>query len=341
MRSQRIVIRFPNWLGDLVMSMGFVDLIKKVFPDSIIDGIAKRSLAPLVDFDSRIGKCWGIENAKPIVEGKNVASDIDEPYNWAFVLPRSFSSALFLRQIPAKRRIGYSNELRSFLLSDRFRFLERGHRVYEYVELGVKFFEKMQMDIDSSALISSISTGFEIDEDYISKMTKDVTLDSEYILLNIVSEASSRTLPEEYARRLVESLLEIDDYRLVFTGLPKQRLMIEKILEPIKPKGRLLNYAGRTGLMELVKLIRGSSLMISVDSGPAHLANSLGRMTFDLSGPDDPEITAPFNANNLKVFRSDVDCAPCVRNKCKKGDNRCLTEIEIPQIIGRVREFLD
>jgi len=37
----KILIRTPNWLGDMVMSSGFVRAVLEVFPESQIDLIVK------------------------------------------------------------------------------------------------------------------------------------------------------------------------------------------------------------------------------------------------------------------------------------------------------------
>ena len=40
-QNLKIAIRFPNWLGDLVMSIGFYNKVKEVFKDAKIYAIVK------------------------------------------------------------------------------------------------------------------------------------------------------------------------------------------------------------------------------------------------------------------------------------------------------------
>ena len=44
----KILVRLPNWLGDLVMSTGFIRALSTLEPDSTIDVIVKDSLSELI-----------------------------------------------------------------------------------------------------------------------------------------------------------------------------------------------------------------------------------------------------------------------------------------------------
>jgi len=45
-----ILIRLPNWLGDMVMSTAFVQAVKDEYPGAVIDLIAKKGIDTLLDF---------------------------------------------------------------------------------------------------------------------------------------------------------------------------------------------------------------------------------------------------------------------------------------------------
>lgn len=54
------------------------------------------------------------------------------------------------------------------------------------------------------------------------------------------------------------------------------------------------NLCGRTTLVELVGLIHALDLLITVDSGPMHIAAAVGTPTVALFGPTDPVRTGPY-----------------------------------------------
>ena len=51
----KILIRTPNWLGDLIMSTGFLRAVLEIFPDSQVDIILKSGFEI---FDGYWGGFW-------------------------------------------------------------------------------------------------------------------------------------------------------------------------------------------------------------------------------------------------------------------------------------------
>jgi ADP-heptose:LPS heptosyltransferase len=103
-------------------------------------------------------------------------------------------------------------------------------------------------------------------------------------------------------------------------------------------RDRCVNLAGRTTLPELAWLLARMDAFVSVDSGPAHLANAVGTMTVALFGAGDETITGPWNAARLRVLRADgVPCRMCRRNDCRLGAPVCLEDIPIEAIVAAVR----
>ena len=46
----KILVRLPNWLGDVIMSTSFLSALKKAYPESEIDVIIKKELADLLNY---------------------------------------------------------------------------------------------------------------------------------------------------------------------------------------------------------------------------------------------------------------------------------------------------
>ena len=89
------------------------------------------------------------------------------------------------------------------------------------------------------------------------------------------------------------------------------------------------NLAGKTDLSQMVKLLKETDLMISTDSGPAHIANSLGTKLIVLFGAGDETKTRPYNLSTAEIIRlAGLPCAPCISNICKFGEPKCLTELD-------------
>ena len=88
--------------------------------------------------------------------------------------------------------------------------------------------------------------------------------------------------------------------------------------------------AGKTNLKEMVELLNSSRVMLTTDSGPAHVANALGVHTIVLFGAGNENNTAPYNKINRQIIRlGQLPCEPCINNTCKLyGVPECLVQLD-------------
>lgn len=307
-----ILVRLPNWLGDMVMSTAFIKALQKTYPHASIDVIAKKNLADLLHYFPSIKKHWlfdkkewkGISGAYQF--GKMIQSV--QKYDLFFCLPDSFSSAIMGFGTGAKKRIGYKKELRNFLLTQKFTKPKGLHRVDEYVRLLELF------------------TGTEIKEKQV-ELSSTVAKIANRIIINFNSEASSRRMPVAKAVSIMHTLLQqFHHHEFVFIGTPAEKEHVDSIVKQLPASSnQLINKAGATTLKELFELIASASLMLSTDSGPAHVANAFTTKTVVLFGAGNEENTAPYNASAVTVIRNGtLPCEPCVSNTCKFGEPKCL-----------------
>ena len=96
-------------------------------------------------------------------------------------------------------------------------------------------------------------------------------------------------------------------------------------------KSRLINLANQVISLDVLKaLIKRCDLLITVDSGPRHIAVAFKRPVVTLMGPNDPRYTeSPSEIG--QVIRADVDCLACHLKVCPK-DHRCMTQIKPEQV---------
>lgn len=132
----------------------------------------------------------------------------------------------------------------------------------------------------------------------------------------------------ENFRRLAGLLQEGKKVSLVVTGGPEDMEQAEKMVRGLDPAPRLL--AGRTSVRELAAVIRSLDLLVSVDSGPAHMAAALGTPLVVLWGPAILEQVQPIgDPARIRVVREPVPCAPCYGTPLMKTcqSNICMQGI--------------
>lgn len=331
----RILIRLPNWLGDVVMSAAFVHQLKTIYPDDVIDVIVKKELVDVVELFP------GIRNIFPFSKkenagifgayrfGKSISQK--EKYDLFFCLPESFSSAWMGLATGSKKRIGFGKELRSLFLTCSYPQQKNIHRTEQYLFLLEKYYDKkiIPSEIKLKNPDSNISH------------LLDLNNGKKKIVLNFNSEADSRRMPAEKAVAITKALMDEIDADYVFIGTEGEKIFTDEIINRLENKEQIKNLSGKTSLKELAAVFQNANLVISTDSGPAHVANALETKTIVFFGAGDNAITSPVNKNHLTVIRSEAWCQRCVSNTCKLGPQICLTEMKEEVVINMAKKMLN
>jgi ADP-heptose:LPS heptosyltransferase len=117
--------------------------------------------------------------------------------------------------------------------------------------------------------------------------------------------------PQDYFSRLADLLINKYGYPVIFTGTKEERDIAESIISRCRSTDKIFNLNGKLSIWEFVELLKKSKLLISSDSGPVHIAASLGVNTVAFYGATSPRKYRPLNENSL-VFYKGLDCSPCV-----------------------------
>lgn len=324
--SPRIIIRLPNWLGDLVMSTAFVKAVREAYPDASIDLLTKKGIDFLFDhfpehnqrfvFDKN--KFKGLSGAWQF--GKQLSKN---NYDIFFCLPDSLSSAVMARASGAKKIVGFKKEMRTFLLTNAYTKSGTMHRVEEYVNLLEQFLQQ-------KILIPTV------------ELTHDVLPGQQRIVINVNSEASSRRLPKQKAISLINKLSRDSSLQLLLVGSPKEQNWVDAIYQELDDKAQVVNLAGKTDMQQLIEIFSSSQLVLTTDSGPAHVSNALGTPTIVLFGAGNENNTAPYNSKNRLVIRlGQLACEPCTKNVCKLyPEPACLLKLDEALIVTAVNQLL-
>jgi heptosyltransferase II len=314
MEVKNILIRMPNWLGDMVMATAFVQAMAELYPGATIDVIVKKGIDFLADHFPQVGDKYifskteypGISGAWRFGKKINAAKQ----YDILFCLPNSFSSAVMAKATRAKKIVGYKKELRNFLLTHSYSSKKQLHRVEEYLDLLRQF------------------SGRKIDAPPVQLAVPDVKRENT-LVININSEASSRRLPFAKAVSLINVVRKKTDCRIILIGGPAEKGFVDSVYAALASTKNMDNMTGQTSLPQLLRLLASCTLMLSTDSGPAHLANAVGTHTIVLFGAGNENITAPYNPNKTIIRLGQLPCEPCVNNTCKKFDEpHCLTLLD-------------
>lgn len=122
---------------------------------------------------------------------------------------------------------------------------------------------------------------------------------------------------------------------VLLTGGVEDRSVTRAISEQMR--GEALDLAGRTGLKTLACLFQRCRALITVDTGPMHVAAAMGCPTVALFGPTDPGRTGPYGKGH-RIVRARVPCSPCFRRRCRFPE--CMASIGVEQVTRELAHLL-
>jgi heptosyltransferase II len=324
----KILVRLPNWLGDMVMSTGFLRALRNEWPGAEIDVVVKQGLDSITELMPSVNAryIFSKEEYKGITGAYRFGRMIGEKkqYDLFFCLPDSFSSAFMGWGVKAKKRIGFRKELRSLFLTNSYKKPENLHRVEEYVYLLDRFTGKKT---------ESIRTG----------LATDSAKQPNRIILNFNSEAISRRVPVHKAVSILQNILTaFPVFEFICIGSKRDREHVQLILKKAGNPSRVIDQSGTTNnIKELAELIGTGAAQLTTDSGPAHIGNALGVPVVVLFGAGNENNTAPFNKEKRTIIRlGQLACEPCVKNTCIYGLPKCLELLDEQLIIAKLKENL-
>lgn len=326
----KILIRLPNWLGDVVMSTAFVGAVRQLYPLATIDVIIKKELADVAQLIPGINRVhlFSKQEHKGLRGLFHFGRALRRfKYDIFFNLPQSFSSSFLARVSFAKKRVGFNKEGGFMMLTNCYNRPPGMHRVDEYMYLLERF------------------SGTKVTDRKVKLLPgKSVIHRHNKVIVNFNSEAISRRMPLHNGRTILLSLLRaFPDRRFVLIGSPKEAAFINELLDEASiDTDRIENFAGKTDLLTLSQLIAGADAVLTTDSGPAHFANSLGVPTIALFGAGNEKNTGPYNKKDLTILRyGHLMCEPCVRNTCDLyGIPKCMQLLDEFKIINALSLYL-
>ncbi|MHC4196655.1 MAG: lipopolysaccharide heptosyltransferase II [Planctomycetota bacterium] len=339
-----ILVTAPSWVGDAVMATPSFRCIRENFPDANITLLLKPYVKEILG-----GAPWFDQVIEHDTKDKHkqagkylslIRKLRKTKYDLAFVLPNSFSSALITWSAGAIRRIGYVRDNRAWLLTDAVqRPKENGRFLPTYMgDYYLRLCTSIGCKVGSekTEIFVSPESGKKI-EQLFSKHGLTSSSRPKVLINPGATYGSSKFWTADGFAETAKLLRKQKDCDVLLVTSPDEKDIANKIVDA--SDGNIVNLSEDCITLELLKaLVDKCSLLITVDSGPRHLAVALNKPVVTLIGPTDPRYTRTKQEIG-KVVRSPVDCAPCHLKICPT-DHRCMEQIKPQKVVAAAIELL-
>jgi heptosyltransferase II len=320
----RVLVRATNWLGDAVMSLPAIRVLRGVFPHAHLAVAARPWVADLYARETAIDRVIPYPAAPSFRTKREFAARLRvERFDCAILLQNAFDAALIAWLAGIPERIGYDRDARRLLLTRAIRVPEPGdiprHERFYYLELLRRAGLIEHLPADDAIRLDGIPAAREAG---LAHMT---ALGISGPVIGISPGAAygnaKRWLPDRFA----EAAAQLDHSVLVF-GSQAERALCDEVTLLLRRAGReARNLAGETSLREFIDLAAACRLFLTNDSGAMHVASSLGVPTVTIFGATDDVTTGP-TGPFARVVREHAECSPCLLRECPI-DHRCMTRV--------------
>lgn len=338
-RPKKIIVVDFGGIGDLVLAIPFLRGIKSAFPSSEVSVLCA-------------------ERAGGILKGQPY---IDKFFLAPITLFGLLRTGLHVRKerfdmaINLMPETSYFSAIKMYLL---FLLINAGQWVGRNTE-GRGFFyhtkvaeEEMQMENEVlfyGKILKATSDGTydERLEFHISKADMkqaDELLSQEgsfrnnpLVVINPGSDWPAKRWPiERYAevvQRLHDSFPHVE---FGIIGTQEEQELASVIKEAVEENVFILS--GKTSLGVLPAVLEKAALLITNDSGPAHIARAVGTPIVVLAGPSAPAFLPIQGKKESSVIYHSVSCAPCLKVSCDTMD--CWKAISVEEVVDAASQLL-
>src|SRR6185503_4615506 len=162
-----------------------------------------------------------------------------------------------------------------------------------------------------------------------------VNEDESFIAVNPGGNWMLKRWPVQNYVALIHEIEKTRPEKIVLTGGREDEELARHIQKEIKSP-KLISLAGKTNLKQLMALFKRASFLISNDSGPLHIANSVGTKAVGIFGPTRPEITAPRGPAEVYLLQKDIGCnlVPCYYLDCP--NNLCMQAVKVKDVLETI-----
>lgn len=336
---KRILVVNVNWLGDVIFSAPVFQALKRHYPQATISCLAVPRVVPILERMAGVDEILTYDEDgrhKGFLGKLSLIQQLRrQKFDAAFFLHRSLTRTLLVWLAGVPIRIGYATAKRKRFLTHPLKKKEGAHRSDEYLNV----LEEFDIPVtDRTVRLTACSQ----ERDSMKKRLEacGVSANDKLAVINVGANWELKKWPTQNYAHLIEDLLQRDRWKVVLSSSAEDAPIAGEITRAIVHPS-LIDFAGQTTLPQLFALLERADLLVSADSGPLHIANSLGTAVIGVFGPTRPEITGPRGSGAKHILQHDVGCnrKACYYLECQ--DNVCMKAVSVKDVVDAIGSSKD
>jgi len=344
-RVKNILIVKLDHIGDCIAALPAVRFLKREFPHARFQVLAGHSTTAIWSALSEVDEIIEFEFFHPQSKrGARKLSADELNALRAKLKPHRFDIAIDLRKHP---------ETRHFLQYSGARYLAGfdHHDEFSWLDVGLEWSgdrplarKRSHVSEDLMNLAASVANAFASPLTLPSVVTKNrpwlpandtrLLFNRRVVCIHPGAGMAIKEWPKEYFAELIDLLIEEDGVNVALIGGKDEASKVARVLKQVRHSNATWNFAGNLGLADLPMLLAKCALFVGNDSGPKHLAASLGVPTIGIhSGVVDDREWGPVGPRAVAI-RREMSCSPCYLTRVEACNRNvaCLKGLTVGEV---------
>lgn len=334
---RRLLIVKLGALGDVVHAIPVAAALRRTFPSARIDWLVSARHRGILDLVPALDRRLAISDRADAGRGTGMLQSIRElrreGYDVAIDLQGLLKSAVLARGSGARRVIGFSAAYARERLAPLFytEAFDPG-RGGMYHPDDTSHVVRTNLEVLEPLGVRVSAPEFPI-EPVESAVATDVArrTGGRFVLVNPGAAWPNKRWPAARFGAVAAALQRARGLMSVVLWGPGDQPLAEDV---VAGSGGSAMLAPPTSIADLVALARAAALMISGDTGPAHIASAVGTPIVGIYGPTRPSRNGPLAPDDVTVSR-DAVCQCHHLRRCRAA-RMCLLDIEVDEVLAAV-----
>ncbi len=313
-----LVVTLSN-IGDAVLTLPVINALRAQYGEAEIDVVAGPRSAEVFVSDPRINKVYIYDKSAPLARKARLMLELRKNRYGLLVDLRNSMFGFFVgagaSNGPARAPAG-----------------EAKHKTEEHLD------RIRQLGIDARYAPFPVWIG-KPDEEKARILLRDKGISDADRLISVSPGAKShiKKWSEGGFAKACDMLAASYKMKVVFVGDASEKETCQRIINMMRSYA--VSTAGSTNLRELAWIIKRSSLLITNDSAPLHIAGSVGTPAVAIFGPTDPKRYGPREGAGITVSRK-LHCSPCESAQCRYN-LECMKSVTVEEVFDTAKKVLD
>ncbi|MCX5709891.1 MAG: lipopolysaccharide heptosyltransferase II [Candidatus Omnitrophica bacterium] len=340
---ERILIVRTDRIGDALLSTPVIKAIRSAYPQSYIAMMVAPAARDIIEGNPYLDEVIIYDKDsrhKSLPASMRFAGSLAKKhFDLALILHPTNRAHMVTYFAGIPRRIGYDRKM-GFLLTDRLHHTKQLGEKHE-MEYALDLVRYLGIEPKDKDLFMPIKKE---SEEWADKFlhSEGITKNDKLLAIHPAASCISRIWPQERFAQLADKLAGKYGFKvLIIAGSDPEHINIARRVTE-KMKQPAVNLSGKISLSQLASVLKRCQLYVSSDTGPMHIASTVGVPVVCLFGRSQaglsPKRWGPLG-KKCRVIHKDTGCVACLAHNCVKGF-ACFKAISVEDVVNAADSLL-